>query len=92
MTNPLTQAEYRTNRRKAKHPFNFELDTTRRDQLRAVADLRGISMGATLRQLVSTAYLMACNNQPHCVDGRACYMPHLHVQVPQPQPPQEQAK
>ena len=92
MTNPLQPAEYRANRRKTKHPFNFELDATRRAELRAVAHLRGISMGATLRQLVSTAHLMACNNQPHCVDGRACYMPHLHVQAPRPQPPQEQPK
>lgn len=85
---PLSTTQYRKQRRKNKHPFNFELDAQRREQLRQIADHRAISMGATLRQLVSTAYLMDLRQSPHCVDGRACYMPHLHVQASSPPTPE----
>lgn len=85
---PLTTAQYRTERRKKKHPFNFELDANRRAQLRAIAESRGISMGATLRQLISTAHTMTVDRQPHCVDGRSCFMPHLHAQSTAPIPHQ----
>lgn len=88
MPQDMTDAAYRKRRRTTLHPFNFEMDDHRRDQLRTVANRRGISMGATLRQLISAAYLMEVQQRPHCVTGRECYMPHLHPQ-PQPQTPPE---
>jgi hypothetical protein len=88
---PNSDQAYRQNRRRTRHPFNFELDDSRRTQLRAIADSRGISMGATLRQLISTAHLMDCQNRPHCVNGRICLVPHLHP-ISQPQPPTQEAQ
>lgn len=85
----MSDPEYRKKRRKVMVPFNFELDQPRRALLRQIADLRGISMGATLRQLISTAALMAVDNRPHCVSGRDCFMPHLHPIAQPPRPPQE---
>lgn len=85
MANPT----YRNNRRKNKKPFNFELDQTRRNQLHELANHRGISMGAALRQLISTAHLMDVSKQPTCASGRACFMPHLHPQAPPIQPAQD---
>lgn len=82
----MADKEYRTARRKKRPPFNFELDPDRRDQLRQVADSRGISMGATLRQLISTAYLMDIQDRPHCASGRDCFMPHLHPHYPSTTP------
>jgi len=82
------QAAYHRNRRRTRHPFNFELDDSRRAQLRAVAQSRAISMGATLRQLIYTAHMMQCQHKPHCVSGRECFMPHIHPISP-PQPPDE---
>ena len=76
----MTDPEYRRIRRKTMVPFNFELDKPRRAQLRQIADIRGISMGATLRQLISTAALMHLEHRPHCVSGRDCFMPHIHPQ------------
>lgn len=79
---PKPDPAYRQNRRKTMTPFNFELDKPRRAQLREIADIRGISMGATLRQLISTAALMHLEDRPHCVSGRDCFMPHIHPQAP----------
>jgi hypothetical protein len=77
-TKDMTDPEYRRKRRQHKHPFNFEVDDTRRNQLRQVAEHRGISMGAVLRQMITTAYAMEVQGRPHCVTGRECFMPHLH--------------
>jgi len=77
-TDGMHDKTYRNNRRKRKPPFNFELDPDRRKQLREIADMRAISMGAVLRQLISTAYLMDVKKAPQCASGRTCFMPHMH--------------
>lgn len=79
-TSGMANEDYRKERRKRNKPFNFEVDIDRREQLRQIAIHRGISMGATLRQLISTAFMMDIKHQPHCVSGRACFMPHLMPQ------------
>lgn len=84
----MADPAYRNKRRRIHRPFNFELDTTRRLRLKAVAAARGISMGATLRQLISAAYAMDVTGSPLCVSGRACFMPHMHPPVPSTQPPE----
>lgn len=78
MADPL----YRKERRRRLHPFNFELNDEAKAKLKAVAHHRCISMGATLRQLITTAYLMDLKGLPSCATGRACFMPHLHPQEP----------
>jgi len=88
-TTGMQDPEYRKKRRKTKHPFNFEINDTRRLQLRKVADTRGISMGATLRQLIAAAYTMDVDHKPVCASGRACFMPHMHPHEPVPCPEEE---
>ena len=85
----MADKQYRSARRKKRPPFNFELDPERREQLHQVAQLRGISKGATLRQLISTAFLMDVQSRPHCASGRDCFMPHLHPHYPHSAPPKE---
>jgi len=82
----MADKTYRNARRKRIHPFNFELDDARHEQLQAVADSRAISMGATLRQLISTAYAMTAQGHPMCVNGRDCFMPHMHPPSQSPIP------
>ena len=82
----MADKTYRNARRKRIHPFNFELDHARREQLQADADSRANSMGATLRQLISTAYIMTAKGHPMCVNGRECFMPHMHPPTPTPNP------
>lgn len=85
----MSDPAYRARRRAKMRPYNFELDQERHNQLRDIAVDRGISMAATVRQLISAAYLMQIKHQPHCVTGRACFMPHMHPQPPANSGPQD---
>jgi hypothetical protein len=63
-------------------PFQVLFSADGFAQLQEVAQDRGLSAGALIRELVRHAFQMRFEKRPRCASSKDCLVPQLHFQGP----------
>ena len=71
------------------HRMTVLLTPPQRRQLSALADVRGQSAAAVIRDAITAMYQMTWQAVPHCAIGDACRCPQLWPDLKPPEPPND---